>query len=712
MTKKLFVTMTLASAVLASCCGGAEKQQEAAMITKQPIEVVDGRFTAEIMHQLGKVGDPQLSPDGTKILYGVGYTSVKENRSNRELFVMNVDGSDNHQITNSPKSENNARWINGGSQIAFLRGGSMWIMDANGQNEKEVKGVSGIDAFEFSPAEDKIMYISYIKACTKPTDVYPDLEKSSGRIIKDLMYRHWDHFVEEIPHTFVASFDGATLSGSKDILGAGEELYELPTLPFGGLEQLSWSPDGKYIAYSCRKVAGKQYAFSTNSDIYLYEVATGKTENLSEGMMGYDTEPLFSPDGKLLAWVSMERNGYEADKRRLFVMDMSDRSKKELSGDFKYNVEAITWAPESDKIYFTSCVNALTAIFEVDVNKDCSAIYKPRANEPTDETHFGNGVRRITADNLLFDFDGVQVAGEKLITTNKCMLRPAEIVSVNIADGACTQLTFENKETLDKMKEPTIEQRWMTTVDGKKMHTWILYPPDFDKTKKYPAILMCLGGPQGTISQGWSTRWNYRLMASNDYIVILPNRRGTTAFGQEWCEQISGDYCGLNIQDYLTSVDVMKKEPYVGKVAATGASYGGYSVYYLAGVHKNRFSALIAHAGIFNQEQMYMMTEEMWFPTWDNGGAPWDNNPTANRHYSNSPHKLIRNWNTPILITHGEMDYRVPVEQGMAAFNAAQMMGVPSEMLLFPEENHWILKPQNSVHWHRAFYDWLDKYCK
>lgn len=712
MTKKLFVTMTLASAVLASCCGGTEKQQEAAMITKQPIEVVDGRFTAEIMHQLGKVGDPQLSPDGSKILYGVGYTSVKENRSNRELFVMNVDGTQNHKITNSAKSENNARWINGGNQIAFLRGGSMWVMDANGQNEREVKGISGIDAFEFSPAEDKIMYISNIKACTKPTDVYPDLEKSSGRIIKDLMYRHWDHFVEEIPHTFVASFDGATLSDSKDILGAGEELYELPTLPFGGLEQLSWSPDGKYIAYSCRKVAGKQYAFSTNSDIYLYEVDTGKTENLSEGMMGYDTEPLFSPDGKHLAWVSMERNGYEADKRRLFVMDMSDRSKKELSGDFKYNVEAITWAPESDKIYFTSCVNALTAIFEVDVNKDCSAIYKPRANEPTDETHYGNGVRRITADDLLFDFDGVQVASEKLITTNKCMLRPAEIVSVNIADGACTQLTFENKETLDRMKEPTIEQRWMTTVDGKKMHTWILYPPDFDKTKKYPAILMCLGGPQGTISQGWSTRWNYRLMASNDYIVILPNRRGTTAFGQEWCEQISGDYCGLNIQDYLTSVDVMKKEPYVGKVAATGASYGGYSVYYLAGVHKNRFSALIAHAGIFNQEQMYMMTEEMWFPTWDNGGAPWDNNPTATRHYGNSPHKLIRNWNTPILITHGEMDYRVPVEQGMAAFNAAQMMGVPSEMLLFPEENHWILKPQNSVHWHRTFYDWLDKYCK
>ncbi len=721
MANKLFITMALTSAVLASCCGG--KQEETAIITKQPIEVTDGKFTPEIMHRLGKVSDPQLSPDGSKILYGVGYTSIEENKSNRELFIMNVDGSENHQITKSAKSENNARWINGGDQIAFLRGGEMYVMDANGANEKKISGISGMDAFEFSPAEDKIIYISYIKACTKPTDIHPDLDKSSGRIIKDLMYRHWDHFVEEIPHTFVADFNGSALSGATDILGKGEELFELPTLPFGGLEQLSWSPDGKYIAYSCRKVAGKEYAFSTNTDIYLYNVETKETTNLSAGMEGYDTEPLFSPDGKYLAWISMERNGYEADKRRLFVADMEGvyanlsgssfkEYMKELSADYKYNVEAITWSAESDKIYFNSCVNALTALFVVDLNKDCTKVYKQRANEPTDETHYGNGVRRITADDQWFDFDGVQVAGDKLITTNKCMMRPAEIVSVNIADGSWSQLTFENEETLKKLKTPAVEQRWMTTIDGKKMHTWIVFPPDFDKNKKYPAILMCLGGPQGTISQGWSTRWNYRLMASQDYIVILPNRRGTTAFGQEWCEQISGDYCGLNIQDYLTSVDVMKREPYVGKVAATGASYGGYSVYYLAGVHQNRFSALIAHAGIFNQEQMYMMTEEMWFPKWDNGGAPWDNNPTAKRHYSNSPHKLIKNWNTPILITHGEMDYRVPVEQGMAAFNAAQMMGVPSEMLLFPEENHWILKPQNSIHWNRTFFSWLDKYCK
>ena len=724
MNYKFIIAMAAVSAIFASCCGNSGNSKAGSeLITKEVIEVTDGMYTPEIMHRLGKVSDPQVSPDGTKILYGVSYTSIEQNKSNRELFVMNLDGSENHQITNTPKSESNARWIKGGEQIAFLSGGSLWTMNADGSNRKQINGIEGIDAFELSPAEDKIMYISNIKACTKPTDIYPDLKQSSGRTITGLMYRHWDHFVEEIPHTFIAQFNGEELSGSVDILGEGGELFELPTLPFGGLEQLSWSPDGKYIAYSCRKVAGKEYAFSTNTDIYLYNVETKECTNLTEGMMGYDTEPLFSPDGKYLAWISMERGGYEADKRRLFVADMekvyanlSDGSfkeyMKELSADYKYNVEAITWAPESDKIYFNSCVNALTALFVVDINKDCSQIYKPRANEPTDETHYGNGVRRITADDQWFDFDGVQIAADKLITTNKCLLRPAEIVAVNIADGAWEQLTFENKETLDKLKTPTIEQRWMTTVDGKKMHTWIVFPPEFDKSKKYPAILLCLGGPQGTISQGWSTRWNYRLMASQGYIVILPNRRGTTAFGQEWCEQISKDYCGLNIQDYLTAADNMKKEPYVGKMAATGASYGGYSVYYLGGVHKNRFSALIAHAGIFNQEQMYMMTEEMWFPTWDNGGAPWDTNKEAVRHYSNSPHKLIKNWNTPILITHGEMDYRVPVEQGMAAFNAAQMMGVPSQMLLFPEENHWILRPQNSIHWNRVFFSWLDKYCK
>ncbi|MEG0891479.1 MAG: S9 family peptidase [Bacteroidales bacterium] len=724
MTTKIFTVMAIASATMAGCCSGGNTAETSTdpIITKTDIAVTDGNFTPKVMHQLGKVGDPQLSPDGSKILYGVSYTSIEQNKSNRELYVMNLDGSNNMQVTHTPKSEANARWINDGKQVVFLRGGQLYVADYSNSaltNEKQISTIEGgIDAFELSPNGLKIIYVHNIKAAIKPVDIYPDLPKSSGRTYTNLMYRHWDHFVEEIPHTFVASFDGKSVGEGVDILNAEEVAFELPTLPFSGLEQLTWSPDSKSIAYSCRKLSGKEYAFSTNTDIYLYNVETKECSNLTEGMMGYDTDPVFSPDGKSIAWISMERNGYEADKKRLFVIDLAGGLKKELTTDYKYNVESISWAPASDKIYFSSCVNALTALFEVDVNKTVGKAVEDPTGTGSLPKSYGEGIRRITDSNAWFDFSGVTPiadasgAVKQLIATSQSMMRPSEIVTIDPVTGTSLQLTFENKATLEKLNEPIIEERWMKTVDGKQMHTWIVYPPKFDKTKVYPAILMCLGGPQGTISQGFSTRWNYRLMASQGYIVILPNRRGTTAFGQPWCEQISGDYIGLNMQDYLTSVDNMKKEPYVGKVAATGASYGGYSVYYLAGIHKNRFSALIAHAGIFNQEQMYMMTEEMWFPHWDNGGAPWDTNPIAKRHYDNSPHKLIKNWNTPILVTHGEMDYRVPVEQGMAAFNAAQMMGVESKLLLFPEENHWILKPQNSIHWNREFFAWLDKYCK
>ena len=736
--KKQFLPLMLLASAICSC---SEKQPAATnepMITKTEIQVENGKLTPEIMHRLGKVGDPQLSPNYGKILYGVSYTSIEQNKGNRELFLMNADGTENVKLTNTPKSESNARWMNY-SQIIYMRGGKLYTATIEGstlKNEKEVTGAEGMESFELSPAGDKIMFIKSIKAAQKPTDVYADLDKSSGRTYTDLMYRHWDHFVEEVPHTYVASFNGSQVGAATDIL-AGDtanpetdtKKFELPTLPFGGLEQLAWTPDGKYIAYSCRKLAGRDYAFSTNTDIYLYNVETGATQNLTAGMMGYDTNPVFSPDGKQLAFISMERDGYEADKQRLFVADMEKilanldakdfrGFMKELTTDYKYNVESIAWSPKSDKIYFNSCVNALTALFSVDVNKQVGLPIQDNEGTGSLPASYGAGITRITAPDAWFDFDGVSIIPNEigevatLITTNKCMLRPAEIVKVNPTTGEFAQLTNENKETLDKLDEPIIEQRWMTTVDDKQMHTWILYPPHFDKTKKYPAILMCLGGPQGTISQGFSTRWNYRLMAQQGYIVILPNRRGTTAFGQPWCEQISKDYMGLNMQDYLLAVDNMKKEPYVGKVAATGASYGGFSVYYLAGIHQNRFSALIAHAGIFNQEHMYMMTEEMWFPNFDNGGAPWDGTPQTNRHYGNSAHKLIKNWNTPILVTHGEMDYRVPVDQGMAAFNAARMMGVEAKLLLFPEENHWILKPQNSVHWNREFFAWLDKYCK
>ncbi|MCK9304026.1 MAG: S9 family peptidase [Bacteroidales bacterium] len=687
--KTTLITMLISTVLINAGCNNSSEASKEVPIAKSNITIPDGKLTPEVMNNFGRLSDPRISPDGKKILYGVSYTDIGRNKSNRELFTMNTDGSDNRQITSTVKGEGNGRWINSGNEIAYITSGEIWVMKSDGSGARKVSGFDKpVSEFEVSPTGDKILIISNVPSITRPADRYPDLDKATGRIISDLMYRHWDTFVEEIPHPFVADFNGNSISNVKDILEG--EPYECPTLPLSGIEQLSWSPDGKYILYASRKVTGREYAYSTNTDIYLYDIESGKSENLTAGMLGYDTDPLFSPDGKQFAWISMERAGYEADKRRLFVMDLESRTKNELTTDYMYNVESITWLPDCSGLWFTSCVNALTGIYHVNIAD--------------------KAIRKVAGGQ--FDFDRVQVAGDRLIATYKSMSMPNEIVSVNPADSSFTQISFENKHILDQLNMGRIEERWIKTVDNKDMHMWVVYPPGFDETKVYPALLFCTGGPQGTLSQGWSYRWNYQLMAAQGYIVILPNRRGTTAFGQEWCEQISGDYPGLNMQDYISSVKEMKKEKYVGKVGASGASYGGYSIYYLAGIHDGLFSAFASHAGIFNQEHMYMMTEELWFPHWDNGGAPWDDNPVAKRHYASSPHKLVKKWDTPILITHGELDYRVPVDQGMAAFNAAKALGVPAEMLLFPDENHWILKPQNNILWNRIYFEWFDKWLK
>ncbi len=669
-------------------------QNDASVIEKTDIQVIDGKYTPEIMLRLGRVSDPQLSPDGTRILYGVTYTDIEQNRSVRQLYTMNTDGSGCRQITHFGSSANNARWWGDGSQIIFLQKGQMHIMPADGSAApvqiSDIEG--GINEFKFSPDGQQLLYISEVQYAIRPVDVYPDLPQSSGRDIRDLMYRHWDHFVETIPHTFLTAVqtdkDGRPqISKGFDLVDG--TLYELPTLPFGDINELSFSPDGRFIAYSCRKVTGKEYAFSTDTDIYLYDIPTGECRNLTEGMDGYDNTPSFSPDGRYISWISMERAGFEADKQRLFIIELATGEMRDLTAEYGYNASNAVWKKDGSGLWFCSLVNAVQGIFSVDLQ---------------------GAVTRITPADYWYDFEGVIENGDRLIACYHSMSRPNEIASISVADGSFVTLTHENDETYAKLPQETYEERWITTVDGKKMHTWVVYPPEFDRNKTYPSILICLGGPQGTNSQGWSTRWNYKLMAHEGYIVVLPNRRGTTAFGQEWCDQISKDYMGLNMQDYLVAARELQKEPYVGKMGAAGASYGGFSIYYLSGIHNNTFDAFLAHAGIFNQEHMYMTTEELWFPTWDNGGAPWDDNRIARHHYANSAHKLVKNWNTPIMVTHGEMDYRVPVDQGMAAFNAAQMMGVPSQMLLFPEENHWILRPQNSVHWHRAFNDWFQKW--
>lgn len=643
-----------------------------------------------ILNRFGRVSDPCPDAAGARILYGVTYYSIEENTGKRKLFVIDVDGKNKKDLGSSPYNESHARWYKD-NRILFLRDGQLWGMDQNGENRRQLSRIpGGILEFSLSPAQDKILYTAKVKYATVPTDRYPELDKATGRIINDLMYRHWDEFVEEIPHCFVSPFSGESLEAGTDLLEGTP--YECPALPFSGIEQLSWDPRGDRIAYACRKSTGREYALSTNTDIYLRNLLTGEEENLSEGMPGYDTRPLFSPCGRYIVWCSMERAGYEADKDRLMLYDFADKSLRDLTAAFDYNVESVCWRADSRGLYFTSCVQGLCPVFAIDLDS--------------------GEIRQIT--HSLNDYRGVQCAGDKLIATYCSMAMPDEVVSIDPRDGDIRNVSCENKALLDRLCMGKMEQRRITTVDGKQMHTWIVYPPHFDPSKKYPALLYCLGGPQGTCSQSWSYRWNPQLMAANGYIVIMPNRRGTTAFGREWCEQISGDYAGLNIQDYLSATDALKKEPYVdgAHMGAVGASYGGYSVYYLAGNHEGRFAAFIAHAGIFNTEHMYMETEEMWFPNWDNGGAPWDDNPTALRHYAHSPHKFVKKWDTPILITHGEKDYRVPVDQAMAAFNAARLLDVPAEMLLFPDENHWILKPQNNILWNKVFFEFLDKYLK
>ena len=744
----------------------SENPHEDGFIGRSGITVENGHMTPEVLLAFGRLSDPQVSPDGQYILYGVSYTSIEDNRSVRNLYICNLDGTGEQLLTRSGKSISNARWSTDGKQIAFLKGGQIWVAQIGqhkgmwtlGEMHQVSEVPAGIGEFKLSPDQQKVMYISYVKShVDQPKDRYADLDKATAYTTDDLMYRHWDHTVIEIPHTFIADFSfnaaekSLTPEVSTDILAGEKELYELPTEPFGGLEQLDWSPDGRHIAYSCRKLAGKKYAFSTDTEIYIYDVESGECAAI-DMKGGYDTDPVWSPDGSKIAWISMERDGYEADKQRLMMAYVNWTKGSpmiwgitDVTEKFRYNAAGPVWSADSKDIYFSSLAEGVQGMFIAkgpDFDVPAGARIKPAPWQ----------IERVTGEDMWYDFGSpFHIAenedGSKTFYTTWCSMDfPTELVAVTAGDNVgYSQITHENEHILSQLAGHETEARWLKTVDGKDMLTWVLYPPQFDSSKTYPAITICLGGPQGTLSQGWSYRWNYRLMASQGYVVVLPNRRGTTAFGQEWTEQISGDYPGLNMQDYLVAAKTVKAEPYVDKMAACGASYGGYSVYYLCGTHGDVFDAFIAHAGIFNEEHMYMTTEELWFPNFDNGGlheaefdprvgtaecpigpagdgltfggikqggSPWSTEPKAVRHYKLSPHNLVCNWHTPLMVIHGGMDYRVPVDQGMAAYNCAQMMGVPSRLLIFPDENHWILKPQNAMMWHREYFRWLDQWCR
>ena len=740
--KKAIIAL-LGLGILMSC---TEKQNESGYVGPSEIQIADGVMTPETLLSLGRLSDPQLSPDGSKILYGVSYNSIADNRSCRNLFLCNPDGSGRVQLTRYAKSVSNARWSKDGSEIYFVQGGQLWkapfLGSKLGKKVKLSEVPAGIGEFKISPDGQQILYTSTIKnpALVQPADTDPALDKAKAYATEDLMYRHWDHWVTEIPRTYLATLVNGTITPDRSLDILGEEPYELPTEPFGGIEQLDWAPDSRHIAYSCRKKTGKQYAFSTNTGIYLYDILTGATVAVKEDG-GYDTDPVWSPDGKHLAWISMPRDGYEADQQRLLVADidfgeqpadgqsaeMKVSNIRDLTADFDRDASGIVWAPSGESIFFNALTDGLQALFIADLQAD---------------PHIG----RITPEDWHYDFFSPfavlrKEKGIELLTSYYCLYFPVELVSVKVEGSQVSfdPVTTENKHILAQLAEPTSESIWIETVDHQQMQCWVLYPPQFDKSKVYPAIEIVLGGPQSTNSQDWSYRWCYRLMAQQGYVVILPNRRGTTSSGQAWKEEISGDYCGLNMQDYLSAGRWMKSQPFVGKLACVGASYGGYSAYMLEGLHGDLYDCFIAHAGIFDEKQLWFTTEEMWFANWDNGGlteyaytpgqqgpagdgvtfggmqqagAPYATTPKAQRHYANSPSSMVTKWHTPILCIHGMMDYRIPYEQGMAAFNAAQMMGVPSKLVVFPEENHWILQPQNALFWHRIFYDWLDKWMK
>ena len=692
--------MIMATSLLLGACNPAtdvnvKETGDKNLIGKSDIRIKDGRMTPEALWAMGRIGGMNVSPDGKKVVYTVAYYSVPENKSNREVFVMNADGSDNKQITKTGFAENEAVWIKGGTKIAFLcnESGSsqLWEMNPDGTDRKRLSDYDkDIEGFAFSPDEKKVLFISQVKTVNSTADKYPDLDKATGVIITDLMYKHWDEWVTTAPHPFVADFDGNGISNIVDILN--DEPYESPMKPWGGIEQLAWNMTSDKVAYTCRKKTGLEYAISTNSDIYIYDLNTKKTENITEENKGYDTNPQYSPDGKYIAWQSMERDGYEADLNRLFIMNLETGEKRFVSKAFESNVDAFVWGADAKVIYFTGVWHGESQIYALDLAND--------------------SVKAITSG--MYDYEGVALFGDKLIAKRHSMSMGDEIYSVAL-DGSTTQLTQENKQIYDQLEMGKVEGRWMKTTDGKQMLTWVIYPPQFDPNKKYPTLLFCEGGPQSPVSQFWSYRWNFQIMAANDYIIVAPNRRGLPGFGVEWNEQISGDYGGQCMKDYFTAIDEMAKEPYVDKdrLGCVGASFGGFSVYWLAGHHDKRFKAFIAHDGIFNMEMQYLETEEKWFANWDMGGAYWEKqNPVAQRTFANSPHLFVEKWDTPILCIHGEKDYRILANQAMAAFDAAVMRGVPAELLIYPDENHWVLKPQNGVLWQRTFFEWLDMWLK
>ena len=723
--KRVIALLTLSLFLLS---GGQLKAEENVRIGKQTIKLNDRRMTPEALWAMGRISGYSASPDGRHIVYQVGYYSVKANKSHHVLYIMNADGTGKQLLTKGDKNETDAAWLDN-ETIAFLTGGDVWSMRFDGSNRRQLSQTKGnVEGFKFSPDGKKVILLKSIPFHGSIQENPSDLPKATGRLVTDLMYRHWDHYVESIQHPFVTDVDENGIGNDAVDILQGEP-YECPMEPFGGIEQLDWSKDSKSIAYTCRKKTGVAYSISTDSDIYLYNVETRETKNLCkpanykapaveptktlktqsvnseenlQNLPGYDQNPKFSPDGRYVAWLSMSRDGYESDRQRLCCYDLATGEHKFLTESFDSHVDDFCWSDNTKdaQIYFIGVWHGTENLYSIN--------WKGEVKQLTDTwTDFGSIQMMNNGKQLLAERHSYTAPADLYVVTPNSKKPEKTVVA---------QITEENKQILDQLDKPTVQQRWVKTTDGQQMLTWIVLPPNFDETKKYPTLLFCEGGPQSPVSQFWSYRWNFFIMASQGYIIVAPNRRGLPGFGQEWLEEISGDWTGQCMKDYMSAIDDATTLPYVDKnhLGCVGASFGGFSVYYLAGHHEGRFKCFIAHDGAFNLEAMYTETEENWFSNWEYDDAYWNKDLTANarKTYENSPHRFVDKWDTPILCIHGEKDYRINATQGMSAFNAARMRGIEAQLLIFPDENHWVLKPQNGVLWQRTYFNWLDRWLK
>ncbi len=656
------------------------------------------RLTPEKLWGLGRVNADGLSESGKTLYYSVKYTDWKTEKSTTTHYRM--------PLTDGAAGE--SKWGEGYSVVQ--RDGDVWWATKEGKLyrgsnkgdawQPEYEGLEGASDIRISPDGRWIAFVREV--LVKPvdgTDLYKDLPKTTAKVYRDLNDRHWDEWEDgKYNHIFIALLGR---KGPAADLMPGEP-YDAPQKPFGGAEDFVWSPDSKGLVYVCKKKFGTEYALSTNTDLYYYNLARRTTVNWTAGMEGYDTAPTFSPDGRRIAWTSMRREGYESDKNDIMVMDVTTMGmmKLNLTGGWDGAVNGFAWGQNSDRIFFNAAWRGTEQLFEGRVPGNLGVRMMPV-------------IRKITGGD--FDIAGVvgQSAGGDVVVSRTDMNTAAELWAVDPASGAMRALTHVNDGAYKNILPSETKLRMVTTTDGKQMGVWVVYPPNFDPAKKYPTLLYCQGGPQSALTQFYSFRWNFALMAANGYIVVAPNRRGMPGWGVQWNEAISGDWGGQPMKDYLSAIDDVAKEPYVDtkRLGCIGASYGGYSVFMLAGIHGNRFKSFIAHDGVFDTKSMYGTTEELWFMNWDAGGPYWKK-PALKAYTDFNPSNYVAKWNTPIMIVQGGVDFRVPIEQGLQAFQAAQLQGIKSKLLYLPNENHWVLHAQNAIAWQREFFGWLNETLK